>query len=169
MVLAKQFGLRFRAASLFLVSCGGGERVAKSGEQAAALRTLLSEGQAMQQSEHDELRELVLSVDRGWESSDRLSLLDALSKRVHNRRRKEQQWVTALLDIYTEEEWTRWKAAGSAGMNTTLDQTIARVEAIGGKNRCEYNKKMITATWLRLRGDGMHMSRSDRCSCQQQV
>ena len=164
MALAKQFGLRFRAASLFLTSCGVGERAAKSGEQAAALRTLLSEGQGMQQSEHDELRELVLSVDRGWESSDRLSLLEALSTRVHNRRRKEQQWVTALLDIYTEEEWTRWKAFGSRGMNTTLDQMIARVKSFGGKNLCEYSKKLITATWLHLRGDGLHMSRNDRFS-----
>ena len=164
MALAKQFGLRFRAASLFLASCGGGERVAKSGEQAAALRTLLSEGQGMQQSEHDELRELVLSVDRGWESSDRLSVLEALSTRVHNRRRKEQQWVSALLDIYTEEEWTRWKAFGSTGMNTTLDQMIARVKSFGGKNLCEYSKKLITATWLHLRGDGLHMSRNDRFS-----
>ena len=159
--LAKQFRNRFRAASLFISTCSGAARVAKSNEQTAVLRTLLEEGQPMQDHEHAALAELVVSTEQIWESSDRASILLALSKAVC-KRRGEQKWSSALLDIFTEEEWARWKAAGPDGMDWSLDQVLARVKSIGGKNLCEYSKKLLTAIWLHLRGDGLRMSRIDR-------
>ncbi len=166
----KQFRLKFRAASLFLSSgCCAAERVAKSGEQAAALCTLLSEGLPIKHAEHDELCELVLSTAEGWESSDRLSLVQALARSLGHKRREEQKWAHALLGIFTEEEWTRLKAVGPTSMDEALEQIIARVQSIGGKNLCEYSKKMLTAIWLHLRGDGLRMNRTERSMCQLQL
>ena len=65
------------------------------------------------------------------------------------KRREEQKWASGLLGIFTQEEWTRWKAAGLDGMDWSLDQMIARVKSLGGKNLCEYTKKMLTAIWLK--------------------
>ena len=95
MASARKFRLKFRAATLFLSTCSTPERVAKSGEQTAALKVVLSEGQHILQSEHDELAELVISTEKGWEASDRMSLLRALSQ-VVKKRRGEQKWSSAL-------------------------------------------------------------------------
>ena len=47
-------------------------------------------------------------------------------------------------------------------MDWILDQFVSRVKSLGGKNLCEYSKKMMTAVWLHLRGDGVSIGRYER-------
>ena len=66
------FRNRFRAASLFISTCYGLARVAKSNEQTNVLLALLEEGQLLLEHEHDELTDLVLSdADGIWENADK--------------------------------------------------------------------------------------------------
>ena len=161
--LPKQFLIRFRAASLHLETCEPAKRTLVSAEQTKLLITMLNEGNSLSRIQHDELVELVLSTEKGWEKSDRSALIEALSKRLEGlNRRNHQEWIDNVYDVFTAEEWARWKNAGSTGMMQTLEQILGRMKSLGGKNLCEYTKKALTAVWLHLRGDGLTIDRMSR-------
>ena len=58
------------------------------------------------------------------------------------------------LEFFTQSEWESWKSMGSHGSEIVVHEMIARMKSIQGKNLDEHSKKLLTATWLFLRGDG---------------
>ena len=160
--VAQQFRVRFGAATLHLSVCEPDRRAAFSHEQAHALKALMKGGQPLKPQEQEALTAIVVGADdRGWEPADRASLLTSIEE-ASMRRRRSQTWSSRLLGIFTEEEWACWKARGRSGMDETLLEMINRVKSLGGKNLCEHSKKLLTAVWLHLRGDGREIERVGR-------
>ena len=160
--VAQQFRVRFGAATLHLSVCEPDRRAAFSHEQAHALKALMKGGQPLKPQEQEALTAIVVGADdRGWEPADRASLLTSIEEATM-RRRRSQTWSSRLLGIFAEEEWACWKARGRSGMDETLLEMINRVKSLGGKNLCEHSKKLLTAVWLHLRGDGREIERVGR-------
>jgi hypothetical protein len=162
MSVASEFRRRFCANALFLGSCTvAEERVRKSGELAAGLGLILKNGKSLTKSEHDGLSDLVIASST-WTAADSTLLIRALDDSLRKKRRSEQRWADGLLGIFTEDEWTPWKANGLNGIDSTLDEMILRVKLLGAKNLCEFTKKKLTAIWLHLRGDGAQLDSGGR-------
>ena len=62
-----------------------------------------------------------------------------------------------IVQHFHEGGMRRRVAAGPARMDTTLVEMIARLKTLGAKNPCEHTKKLLTAIWLHLRGDGVNL------------
>ena len=129
--LAHQCRVKFGAATLHLQTSAVEVRAALSSEQAAALGALLEDGYLCTR-EREDLTELVVStIDRGWEATDRSSLLRSIDAASKPRRRKGQTWSPHVLNVFTEEEWASWKARGISGINETL---VAKTSASLARN-----------------------------------
>ena len=154
--------VRFGAATLHLQTCDDAEiRIARSTQQAESLTAMLAESK-ITAVEKDDLAALVVTTTDGWSASDRSKILRCIDAACKPKRRNGQVWSHNILNIFTDEEWNRWKENGLSGMNDTLVEICARIKNIGGKNLCEPDKKLLTAMWLSLRGDGRQLTSSGR-------
>jgi len=54
-------------------------------------------------------------------------------------------------------------------MDTTLVEMIARLKSLGAKDPCEHTKKLLTAIWLHLRGDGVNLHSTMRNCAKEMV
>ena len=166
--VAGEFRRRFSAATLFLEGCADIEaRVRKSGELTATLCQIMKDGKALTKAERDGLSEQVMGSSRAWSCSDATLLLRALDESLRKKRRSAQNWADALLGVFTEVEWTRWKAMGLDGIESTLTELIQRMKLLGAKNLCEHTIKKLTAIWLHLRGDGVQLDFGKRSHAQE--
>ena len=167
----QQFRVRFGAASLHLRVCEPQRQAAMSAEQTRGLVELLKGGGRLTPWLHQQLTAIVVEPSaQGWVSSDRAALLECIDDLALKKRRTSQLWGMALLSIFTEDEWRRWKEAdATTNYCNTLDEMISRVKLLGGKNLCEYSKKVLTAVWLHLRGDGRGIGMTGREAAQMYV
>jgi len=155
----QRFRVQYCAAALLFQNCPADQRAARATEQVQALVALLENSPNLKSAEKTALDALIIDRGEGWSDTDRAFLLDAVA-RATEQRRKAQKWGDAMLRIFTANEWQRWKAIGVAGMGESSSEIIARVKSLGGKNLSEYDKKLLAAVWLHVRGDGRMTNRA---------
>ena len=90
------------------------------------------QGSKMTASEREQCCATVVA-DPGVLAADRSRLLDCINE-LKAARRDGQKWGAAILNIFTEEDWRRWKSMGAGYSNEILEQMIVRVRNLGGKN-----------------------------------
>ena len=151
--MVMRFRTKFGAGQLFLATIlEGDERLRKSKALTHDMLALLLEGQPLSGKEKDDLEQLVVASQGIWSNSDRIEMLEGIGAAC-KRRRDSQKWNFEVLNIFTSEEWSRFKQDAAGGMNVTLNDMLFRVKSLGGKNLCENSKKVLVAMWLHVRGD----------------
>ena len=115
------------------------------------------------------LNSILLTPNRGvWVANDVARVVAEVEAHSSVRRRNSQNYVDNMTFYMTSSEWSRWKANGVQGGETTATEFIQRIQSIGGKNLCEYSKKRAAAIWLCLRGDARSLGVSGRATLREQ-
>ena len=164
MAVVKEFKVRFGASSLCLQAVADGEaRKLRSAECKTALLTLL-EGVPLKTCEKREITTLIVENPRSefWNPADLSALLGAVEKVQGQARRKSQDFTPNVLEFFLASEWERWNTQNLQCAESICIELIQRIKSIGGKNLCEYSKKLAVAIWLLLRGDGRSLGDAGR-------
>ena len=165
MSVARQFRVKFGAATLQLKCCEEDARSGKAVEHTAAIVEFLraNKGKATS-SEQDSMVELItLGAEGVWPIACQAEIIGAVEEACCAKRRRDAQcWGRQALNVFTEAELVRFKEGGLAEVNNTLSDIIARIKSLGGVNLCEHDKKLFAAMWLHFRGDGIAIGKTGR-------
>ena len=159
----KDFRVQLGVSSLLLQSIADGEaRKLRSAECKNVCLAML-EGAPFTTGEKREITELIVDNPRSqfWNPEDLSAVLSALEKHGKSRRNS-QAFIPNLLEFFTASEWAAWKSGGSAKAEGIVMELLARIKSIGGKNLCEFSKKLALAIWVFLRGDGRSLGFAGR-------
>ena len=148
--------MRLSACTLHLRTCGE-DRDARSAEHKDTIIAMLQPGSISAADCEDLLGAVTnpqLAPSPPWNVADLQAIAQAVESAKQCARRRQTQDFMNALEFFTQSEWESWKSMGSHGSEIVVHEMIARMKSIQGKNLDEHSKKLLTATWLFLRGDG---------------
>ena len=156
---ARDVKRRLQYCTLHLRACGEEDREAASAEHKNTIIAMLPQGSlSATTTDADDVLAAVTDPQLAppWKVADLHAIAQAVQTAKRTHKRKAQDFIY-VLEFFTLVEWERWKSLGMRGSENILEELIARVKSILGKNLDEHSKKLLTHIWLFLRGNGKDM------------
>ena len=137
---------RLQMCTLHLRTGGEEDREALSAEHKNTIIAMLPPGSLSATTEADDVLAAVTDPQLAppWKVADLHAIAQAVQTAKNARKRQTQDFIY-VLEFFTLAEWERWKSWGTRGSDNIVDELIARVKSILGKNLDEHSKKLLTS------------------------
>ena len=157
-----RFQRRFMASSLFLQSVNDYTfHAAESQRRCNEIVAMLDGVRGITRADERIMSDIVWERSGVWQPDDIQNVMFAIAVSSQPTRRQMQNFAPTLMHTFTEAERDRWNTNASSS-HAVLFDIVNRVKCLGGKNLCEYTKKLVVAMYMHYRKDFWTMEFSAR-------